>query len=95
MSETRCKHCGVDPINSVYGCKFCLEPKKVCKTCKWWGSEHPREYYDMSHNNHLVCECPRNYEAYSDSGACGVGFPEPNQIDTGPDFGCVHHEAKE
>lgn len=57
-----------------------------CKTCKWWGPDRGELF--------RWCSNPvnRDFRGENPAGACDgeeLGF------DTGPDFGCVHWEAKE
>jgi len=69
-----------------------------CKNCRWWGanSQSSDEPLDISH----PCEHEKvgsdSDEQFPDG--CG-GFSEGSKynevIFTGPDFGCVHFEAKE
>ena len=62
-----------------------------CKTCRWW------EDNDMYGNGVSYCTSPANRRdsPYRPDGACSMGEQGKEDILTGPDFGCVHHEWKE
>jgi hypothetical protein len=57
-----------------------------CKTCKWWKPAVVVGTY---------CECPKIREDWG--GECGddelvYDYSEGGGFQTGPNFGCVHHE---
>lgn len=62
----------------------------TCKTCKWWngdGNETQKE-----------CHCPKityGVSPESPDGACVIDYEYYNAtFETGPDFGCIHHEEE-
>ena len=67
---------------------------KTCKTCKWWGSYHIEGIGQ--------CTAVVEYDMWTPSGEgrkivpayFGVSSDEGAVVETGPDFGCVHHEPK-
>ena len=65
----------------------------TCKTCKWWGRawEGCCDFIDTTHANQAA-EVGKRFEiavsADDDSGL-------QTYLQTGPDFGCVHHTAKD
>lgn len=73
-----------------------------CKNCKWWDSENS----SLRNNDTFACTNPKlgeycdvrerlgaDYESASDT--LEYEYNEGGSIFTGPDFGCVHFEAKE
>lgn len=56
----------------------------TCKDCKWWGRD---EYHYCENPNIGVKGKFNNDCAWSEDPFCS--------IQTGPDFGCIHHEPKE
>lgn len=60
----------------------------TCKTCKWW---NPNNWGNA--NTHKLCGHPKNVNSnntkvFPEDGTVVVGY----QWETGPDFGCIHHE---
>jgi len=64
-----------------------------CKDCKWWGDE--LNYDDSQHS----CEHPKidEYRAFEETRATDTMTNSGGEYTTftGPDFGCVHFEAKQ
>jgi hypothetical protein len=52
----------------------------TCKECRWWGAN--------------LCYSPKNYGPDSGGRDGAESASGMEGIRTGPDFGCVHHEAK-
>jgi hypothetical protein len=69
-----------------------LSKVNTCSSCKWWGAEEFRGKRPCTH--HLL-NLRRKYAEDDDNGiieiGIGAGFLE---LCTGPNFGCIHHEAK-
>lgn len=64
-----------------------------CQTCLWWGAEVRRDLMDYFAGMRL-CNCPKP----GMSGVDHVPAPRifhPVAVATNPDFGCIHHEAKD
>ena len=67
---------------------------RTCKTCKWWGDEDNFNG-DRSCSNTAFCEDDSNRghdRARTDQ--CVYCYSEGGGMDTGPDFGCIHHKEK-
>ncbi len=66
----------------------------TCKTCKWWAEqEFATKFGDCNSPRN-----PRNDWKLNLDGAYGheeTFYGHFFGISTGPDFGCIHHEAKE
>lgn len=68
---------------------------KTCKTCKCWTPPEVSSPWDVSKGGACACPkfvyhepMPRDGLEYYDAEGYAAGFY------TGPDFGCIHHEAK-
>jgi hypothetical protein len=63
-----------------------------CGDCRYWG-EQDKAY---RHDAYRRCTHPKVFDSYY-KGLCppdGVFCGDAEWIETGPDFGCVHGEAK-
>ncbi len=61
----------------------------TCKTCAYWTTDR------YAPRGHRACACPSCDTAdpsCSDTLVCWGGDAE---VYVGPDFGCIHHEAKQ
>ena len=77
-------------------------PTKTCSSCKYWGK--PYEYLEIGIDarfcqHKMVCQPEygtRGNRTMTNSGVytCDEGGLTGELI-TGPDFGCIHYEAKE
>ena len=65
----------------------------TCNTCKWWGAAKSGPH---SYGQHKVCEhIVRNLGVdYSASVSPIHDNDFLSDLFTGPQFGCIHHEAK-
>lgn len=69
---------------------------KTCKTCKYWGARH------WAHGNGHKCDAAEDmarwdYDAealLNDGFGTEDGEGYVSELYTGPDFGCIHWEAK-
>lgn len=65
-----------------------------CKTCKWWDSENV-----LIVTQHGSCTNPKSGSEESDGAGyetqCGSYPSMYSPFTCGPDFGCVHWEAKD
>lgn len=64
----------------------------TCDTCKWWDIE-VRQSWPITKNRE--CLNPK-LDAKSDEteDVLAQGYDAVNKPETGPKFGCVHHEPK-
>ncbi len=65
----------------------------TCKDCKWWENT-PEIKPSLNHQNMGECENPLLEEIGNDCLSAGEVWGSPCTPATGPDFGCIHHEAK-
>ncbi len=67
----------------------------TCKTCRWWNGEQGVAIYS---ENGKSCDNPKlnpaQYSSRPVDGAEGIAMSDDTHIETGPDFGCIHHEEK-
>lgn len=69
----------------------------TCSTCKWWRESYRHETKKSTFKG---CDCPKLKQGYgntSEDCASDEAIIEDDEgwgIQTGPDFGCIHHEAK-
>ena len=70
---------------------------KTCATCRHWAKERPEHPANL---NLRSCSHPKHSTGYGD----GKNVPDDGMIvendegwafETGPNFGCVNHDAKE
>lgn len=65
----------------------------TCKECRWW--DGPAEREQFNEGGHAKCNHEK-VSAHSDKHPDGAQDSEGyGGIFTGPDFGCIHFEAKE
>lgn len=77
---------------------------KTCNTCKHWQTDVWDDFSVYAGDVHFPCEHPKNGdERATDGMAANAYFPgsdslsggnEILKMNTGPDFGCIHHEEK-
>lgn len=62
----------------------------TCDTCKWW------EDFHLTTKKAGACNNPKllNYDVYPDGLSVSDQDIEGQRPNTGPKFGCVHHEEK-
>lgn len=72
----------------------------TCKTCRWWGGKElwRDTVLQPCTNPKLGCNEGDNYRdgkmvpaAHDEAGCSYV----QSEIETGPDFGCIHHEVRD
>ncbi len=74
---------------------------KTCKTCKWWDHPDAVSLDDSPQHKHKPCGHPSmsqgggRLDADGAHGMYAYYFGDYYTISTGPDFGCIHWEAKE
>ncbi len=67
----------------------------TCKTCKWWnGANQKNSYCGLPMLEQFTFE-PGGYRIPADAVYAVDRGGDVAGLLTGPDFGCVHHEAKE
>ncbi len=72
----------------------------TCKTCKFWVSSWrgPIPVSRETRPNVGSCDCPKLKQGYGKSidhaDEVVIEDDEGWGIETGPDFGCIHHAAK-
>jgi hypothetical protein len=62
----------------------------TCKTCKWW-IEHRESKAERLHH---ICTNPNIGNGDDETNGLSDNADHDYGISTGPDFGCIHHEAQ-
>lgn len=66
--------------------------QRVCRTCRWWGSDPDTLPQFPGRELHRACECPKvGGGSYGDESRMGPDAANSYEtIGTGPEFGCIH-----
>lgn len=69
----------------------------TCATCKWWRGPVPDAKRVFVRGEwHTYRQAPCHSEKMNTSDDDGAGSDDSyGQIETGPEFGCIHHTPKE
>ena len=63
-----------------------------CRTCKWWRGPNEKTVFLRGEEHtyrQASCMSPKMNDSADDAAGCDDGY---GLIETGPDFGCIHHE---